>query len=98
MGDQISRIFGRFSLTFNIVHGKLAAFLIFSRNFEPLAEGDGKDIRIRDRSGAPDGQEASRMNRTLVPRTNEHRHTHGGWFEHGMEAALVESAAHVGDR
>ena len=59
---------------------------------------DGKDIRIRDRSGAPDGQEASRMNRALVPRTNEHRHTHGGRFEHGMEAALVESAAHVGDR
>ena len=53
MGDQISRIFGRFSLIFNIVHGKLAAFLIFPRNFETLAEGDGKDIRIRDRSGAP---------------------------------------------
>ena len=38
------------------------------------------------------------MNRTLVPRANEHRHPSGSWFDHRMEAAPVESPAHVGDR
>ena len=89
----------------NIVAGMPAGDLNFLGSLEPLLQSLGQGIRGGDRPDGPGGQKASRMNRALVPRADEHRYARRSGFNDGVEAAfveapleapLMESPAHVG--
>jgi len=75
----------------NIVAGMPAGGLNFLGSLEPLLQSLGQGIRVGDRPDGPGGQKASRMNRALVPRADEHRHARRSGFDDGVEAAFVKA-------